>query len=1189
MTSVRPPITELPSARDPVEVLAESFLERYRQGERPSLSEYTALAPEHAEEILDLFPALVLMEQAQPGAAIAAGKATFERVGDYRIVREVGRGGMGIVFEAEQETLGRRVALKVLPAQASGSTSALLRFRREARSAARLHHTNIVPVFDVGERDGVHYYAMQFIQGQGLDDVIADLRRLSGRTSSDTERAAEAATQAAASPSPLSDAKSPSSAVFELSSTSTRGDGHLYRSAANIGLQAADAIAYAHGQRVLHRDIKPANLLLDARGTVWVTDFGLAKEEGDDLTRTGAIVGTARYMAPERFNGVSDASSDVYGLGMTLYELLTLRPAFDESDRARLVRAILHDEPPPPRSVDPHIPRDLETIVLKAIAKDPADRYETADELATDLRRFMADLPLLAQRVSARQRVGRWCRRNPGWAGTLGVVATLLIVMAVGGAMMNWRMRRTLDELQVANDEATDRLWQAHLERARALRRSGRVGQRFEALAAVREAAKIKITPELRDEAVGALVLPDVEIAQEWEGWPEGSARFAYSADLRTYARIDTQGALTVCRIAAHGEEVVARTRTDPPTHLHALRISPNGRYVVYHRPGDAAFGDGYVKIWRVADGNLTLCRELAEELSFQSVAFQSDSRRMAIGRRSGTVVLVELESIDLPRTLMVRALPMGIAFDPQGKRLAAACGASIRILDIESGDTIAELRREDITTWKYGVAWHPAGRMLAASSDSGRIHLWDIERGVEVATPLEGHTSSGITMAFNHRGDRLISNGWENQTRLWDVTSGQLLLTMPGGYGGAFGLDDTTMGMEITGTKLRIWRIADGRELRRLRRPQAERTEALLYAVPDADGYVAAAYSSRGLVFFDLHTGGVLGFCALEHSPMAHPRRYVPGGGWLTGGHQAAFWPARRDPDNPHTLHVGPPRRLASAVHHALDATPDGKYCVVPRGSHAVVLERDRPEVRVELSPHTDVRYCAISPDGNCAATFSWLSDVRFPAVRIWDARSGDHLIDLPVQRETSGAFSPDGRYLATFTPPDAHVWDTATWRRVRTFDISAACWVDFGSLLATNRGLGQISFYEPQTGEEKLRLTGPDSQIYSPIFVTADGTRFVSAVPDGRHLYLWDLELIGKQLRAMGFEWDWPQASPVEPKPNGMPVKRVEVHPGEWVTTRPGKSSGDWELLLNDLRDAIRKANSSKQDGDPAVAPPR
>ena len=429
-------MTDPAPQRNPVEKLAEEFVERHRRGERPSLSEYTARYPELADEIRDLFPALVLMEQLKPASVDATGAYSgggaaptgkkLERLGDYRILREVGRGGMGIVYEAEQESLGRRVALKILPSQALLDPQQQKRFQREAKAAARLHHTNIVPVYGVGEHDGLHYYVMQFIQGLGLDEVLVELKRLHrirhrpARTAVEASPTArndrvsdvsavevvqalltgEFAAQGVASRerqplegapsgvdtpgSPALDAPGSPSSIRLPGSSGQSGlsesGRHYWQSVARIGIQVADALEYAHGQGIVHRDIKPSNLLLDTQGTVWVTDFGLAKAstEGAALTNTGDIVGTLRYMAPERFQGYSDARGDVYSLGLTLYELLVQWPAFDETDRNKLIHQVTHEEPPRPRKLNAAVPRDLETVVLKAIEREPGRRYQTA-------------------------------------------------------------------------------------------------------------------------------------------------------------------------------------------------------------------------------------------------------------------------------------------------------------------------------------------------------------------------------------------------------------------------------------------------------------------------------------------------------------------------------------------------------------------------------------------------------------------------------------------------------------------------------------------------------------------------------------------------------------------------------------------------------------------------------------------
>ena len=247
----------------------------------------------------------------------------------------------------------------------------------------------------------------------------------------------------------------PAASISSVLSQSTESG--YFRAVARLGIQTAEALAHAHAQGVLHRDIKPSNLLLDVDGHVWITDFGLAKLEGSDgPTQTGDIVGTLRYMAPERFEGWSDRRSDLYGLGMTLYELVTLRPAFEAGSRAKLIDQVIHDRPPSPRMHDPRVPRDLETIVLKSIAKEPSERYATADVLAADLENYLADRPIVARRISRAERAWRWCRRNP--AGTASLAAMSVAALALVGVLVSIVYQRRIQAANAGLSDANGRL-----------------------------------------------------------------------------------------------------------------------------------------------------------------------------------------------------------------------------------------------------------------------------------------------------------------------------------------------------------------------------------------------------------------------------------------------------------------------------------------------------------------------------------------------------------------------------------------------------------------------------------------------------------------------------------------------------------------------------------------------------------
>jgi serine/threonine protein kinase len=493
--------------------LVDEIAARYRRGERPALEEYTDRHPELADEIRAWLPVVVRLALAGDGhpqvseSAAPRPAPVLERLGDFRIIREVGRGGMGVVYEAEQESLGRHVALKVLSKQVLADSRTRQRFEREARAAAKLHHTNIVPVFGVGEHDGLPYYVMQFIQGTGLDVVISELARrapgsklpagLPPTSPADRGEVAVVAHSlltgayppaaeldptrtapgglAEGAPAPVVSAAITQPPVNllgqaeSLSGSQTRRRTY-WQNVARIGAQVADALDYAHKHGIVHRDIKPSNLLLDAAGTVWVTDFGVAKaDDQQNLTVPGDIIGTLRYMPPEAFEGKTDGRSDVYSLGLTLYELITLRPAFDEKDRAKLVKQVTGSEPPRLRRVNPQVPRDLATVVHKAIDRDPARRYQTCGELARDLGRFVNDEPVLARQSGTLERTWRWCRRNPRVASLLGIVVLLVTLLGVGGVTSAVVFSRQAREQRHLAEEAIRAEQKAGAERQRAL------------------------------------------------------------------------------------------------------------------------------------------------------------------------------------------------------------------------------------------------------------------------------------------------------------------------------------------------------------------------------------------------------------------------------------------------------------------------------------------------------------------------------------------------------------------------------------------------------------------------------------------------------------------------------------------------------------------------------------------------
>ncbi|HEV3202473.1 MAG TPA: serine/threonine-protein kinase, partial [Bryobacteraceae bacterium] len=402
-------------------LVAEEVKACLQAGREPDVAALIRDHPELESQIRQLLPTLMMVQQlgeakdrARDVAACPGGQGYLpEYLGDFHILREIGRGGMGVVYEAQQVSLKRRVALKVLPFAAVMDPRQLQRFQNEAQAAASLHHTNIVPVHAVGSERGVHYFAMQFIDGRPLDAVIRDLRRQQHGQSTGPQPAEGAGDQptawyAAAPPATSATAETARPAQAVVSTEHSITSREFFHNVARLGIQAAEALDCAHHLGVVHRDIKPGNLMVEAGGHVWVTDFGLARVQADaSITATGDLVGTLRYMSPEQAlvkRVVIDHRTDIYSLGATLYELLTLRPAFPGKDRQEVLRQIAFDEPPLPRRLNRAVPAELEVVVLKALEKSPADRYATAQELADDLGRFLEDKPIRAKRPSLWQR-----------------------------------------------------------------------------------------------------------------------------------------------------------------------------------------------------------------------------------------------------------------------------------------------------------------------------------------------------------------------------------------------------------------------------------------------------------------------------------------------------------------------------------------------------------------------------------------------------------------------------------------------------------------------------------------------------------------------------------------------------------------------------------------------------------------
>jgi serine/threonine protein kinase len=675
-------------------LLVERLSARLEAGEPVDVDEIAHEHPAYAAELRELLPAVALMvnlsrscERRGVSPTCDDTGAPLGELGDFRIVREVGRGGMGIVYEAEQISLGRHVALKVLPYAATMDAKQLQRFKNEAKAAASLHHEHIVPIHAVGCERGVHYYAMQFIDGSTLAQLIA------GRAGSRERPVGPQAPETCEYRGGLTPPRSPDAPTAPVAALSTEPGGPngraFYRAAAQLIAQAADALEHAHSLGIVHRDVKPANLLVDTAGKLYVSDFGLARFGPDaGLTLSGDLVGTLRYMAPEQAlarHGVVNHRADVYALGATLYELLTGRPAVDATERAEVLRQIAFGEPAAPRKSDKAIPAELETISLKCLAKDPDERYATAGELAEDLRRWLEDQPISAKPPGLGQRVRRWGWRHGAfvWAG----VAVLLVgfLLASVCAFLLWKER-----------QATLAAWsQEARQRAIAEDREGHV-RRHSYAGDIYQAYLLRD----RNDPLGARQLlarhvpePDREDLRgfEWyhldRAWKahDGAVlshdhrhvhAVAFSPDSAVLATAGGDGTVIVWDVPSRAPKF---RLTGPKADVNGVAFSPDGVLIA------TASDDGTVKVWEAASGKKVWERPDHGDMVV-GVAFSADGTLLASGGRKSGVILWDPTTGE--RRSRLPAPPdagelQGLAFTPDSRSVVTAVSRAAHVWDV--------------------------------------------------------------------------------------------------------------------------------------------------------------------------------------------------------------------------------------------------------------------------------------------------------------------------------------------------------------------------------------------------------------------------------------------------------------------------------------------------------------------------
>jgi serine/threonine protein kinase/WD40 repeat protein len=1094
-----------------------------QQGQPVSAEELCAGCPDRLEELKRHLRDVAAMQDflrlsqgrladgAAPFAAQAALDATAATanlppaagpegtVRGYAILGELGRGGMGVVYKARHLRLNRVVALKMILAGGHAGEADLARFRTEAEAVARLQHPGVVQVFEAGEHDGLPYLALEYCAGGSLAD------RLQG-TPMPPEQAA---------------------ALVE---------------------QVSRAVAAAHQRHVLHRDLKPANVLLTEDGTPKVTDFGLAKKLDEaGQTATGAVMGTASYMAPEQAQGQARAvgpAADVYALGAILYECLTGRPPFKAATTLETLRQVLNDEPVPPSQLQPKTPRDLETICLKCLHKEPLRRYESAEALADDLGRLQAGKPIHARPVGAVERAIKGVKRRPAIAALLVVTGVLTLSLFAGTVWYNSHLQTTKELAESQHKEADTNLYQSLLREARALRLARGDGYRVQAWDRLRQALRIE-TPEksldqLRNEAVACMgdfvgLEPTV-----WDRFSSIVSVIALHPQVSQLA-VGLEDGTVLVRDLATGKDVARWQAHD--RRVHALVFGPGGRPLV------SADGQGTIKVWEPgADGTWTSVRTLntAKPINVWRqfvrqafLAISSDGKRLATCSEGTSTVLVwnladgtcavELDGGDVRLRCM--------AWSADGRFLAAGCG-----FPEPDGIVVWEVATKEVKqrlTPKLGhvlaVEFSADSKLLACGGNLGSA-LFDTTQFHQQGF-ARGELPSSV--AFSPSAPLLAIPCWQlGQVRLWDYSLNRdvAVLRHPvTPHSVVFSNDGRTL-IAADEQCIRIWKLYTEEKLALSPQP------GILRSTPsfNADGHLVYSRDNHKVIIWNTTTGRVIGKYGDSFKSLS-ATAFSPDGQILAMGDTASgvcLWDVPSGTELP-GLAVRVSDRDGTVF--AMDFSHDGKYFAACGESGLKILKiaqsgKDKGyQLESIVTPSGGmVQSCRFCPTENLLAYVERGPKARNGhTLRLWDVERGyerpSHIPRLANHIRTVFTFFPDGRRLVFVDEQDEVViWDLASDQKVSSFGkgelqpgggAGILALSEDGAWLAVGSG-GGVMVWDTLTQKLLFEIPQQERSAITSLAWSPDKTILMLGLFGG-NISLWNIPHVRAQLTELGLDW--------------------------------------------------------------------